>query len=141
MLVASSTVATAAGGRGDGVDPHRVVIEESYYVVRPENQEEFLRIYRDRLIPFWKEMEKRGITVGPYKIYSQRLHTLEPRWTYKTVVRFSNYDAIDRWLAIRDEVYESLFPGEGGYKGPRSRIARLTEAHWDEFIREVRLND
>ena len=141
LLAAALAAPSVAGEAGGDVDPWRVVSEESYYVVRPENREEFLRVYRERLIPFWNEMERRGLIVEPYKLYSQRTHTLVPRWTYKTVVRFRNYDAIDRWLAIRDEVFESLFPGEGGYKGARSRIELLTDAHWDEFIREVKLGD
>ena len=118
-------------------DRYKYVIEESFYVVKPENTEKFLQIYRDKLLPFWSEMEDRGVIVGEYKLYSQRLHTLNPHWTYKTVVVFRNYEAVDRWLALRDEVYDSLFPGEGGYKAPRKEIDAITESHWDEFIREI----
>ncbi len=118
-------------------DRYKHVIEESFYVVKPENTEKFLQIYRDKLLPFWSEMEDRGVIVGEYKLYSQRLHTLKPHWTYKTVVVFRNYEAVDRWLALRDEVYDSLFPGEGGYKAPRKEIDAITESHWDEFIREI----
>ena len=113
------------------------VIEESFYVVKPENTEQFLKVYREELYLFWSEMEKRGIIVGDYSIYSQRLHTLSPLWTYKTVVAFPNYQAVDKWLEVRDEVYEELFPGAGGYKGPRKKIDAITESHWDEFIREI----
>ncbi len=118
-------------------DRYKYVIEESYYVVKPENTEKFVRIFKDKLIPFWNEMQNRGVIVGEYKLYSQRLHTLDPHWTYKTVVVFRNYEALDRWLALRDEVYDSLFPGEGGYKAPRKEIDTITESHWDEFIREI----
>jgi len=115
------------------------VIEESFYVVKPENKEKFLQVYREKLIPFWSEMQKREIIVGEYKLYSQRLHTLDPHWTYKTVVVFKNYASIDEWLKLRDEVYNGLFPGEGGYKAPRKEIDAITELHWDEFIREIPL--
>ena len=120
---------------------YKYVIEESFYVVKPENSEKFLQIYREKLYPFWSEMQKRGVIVGEYRLYSQRLHTLDPLWTYKTVVVFPNYAAVDKWLALRDEVYESLFPGEGGYKGPRKEIDAITDTklHWDEFIREIPL--
>ena len=118
-------------------DRYKLIIEESFYVVKPENSEKFLEVNREKLYPFWSEMQKRGIIVGEYKLYSQRLHTLEPHWTYKTVVVFKNYEAVDRWLELRDEVYNGLFPGEGGYKAPRKEIDTITESHWDEFIREI----
>ena len=118
-------------------DRYKLVIEESFYVVKPENSEKFLEVNREKLYPFWSEMQKRGIIVGEYRVYSQRLHTLEPHWTYKTVVVFKNYEAVDQWLELRDEVYDGLFPGEGGYKAPRKEIDTITESHWDEFIREI----
>ena len=118
-------------------DRYKLVIEESFYVVKPENSEKFLEVNRERLYPFWSEMQKREIIVGEYRVYSQRLHTLEPHWTYKTVVVFKNYEAVDQWLKLRDEVYNGLFPGEGGYKAPRKEIDTITELHWDEFIREI----
>ncbi|MCH7949546.1 MAG: hypothetical protein E2O72_07070 [Candidatus Dadabacteria bacterium] len=118
-------------------DRYKLIIEESFYVVKPENSEKFLEVNREKLYPFWSEMQKRGIIVGEYKLYSQRLHTLEPHWTYKTVVVFKNYEAVDQWLELRDEVYNGLFPGEGGYKAPRKEIDTITESHWDEFIREI----
>ena len=118
-------------------DRYKLIIEESFYVVKPENSENFLEVNREKLYPFWSEMQKRGIIVGEYKLDSQRLHTLEPHWTYKTVVVFKNYEAVDQWLELRDEVYNGLFPGEGGYKAPRKEIDTITESHWDEFIREI----
>jgi len=120
-------------------DRYKLIIEESFYVVKPENSEKFLEVNREKLYPFWSEMQKRGVIVGEYRLYSQRLHTLEPHWTYKTVVVFKNYEAVDQWLKLRDEVYNGLFPGEGGYKAPRKEIDTITESHWDEFIREIPL--
>ncbi len=120
---------------------YKYVIEESFYEVKPENTEKFLEIYREKLMPFWNEMQNRGIIVGEYKLYSQRLHTLKPHWTYKTVVVFPNYAALDEWLRLRDQVYDSLFPGEGGYKAPRKEIDAITESHWDEFTREIPLRN
>lgn len=118
------------------------VIEESFYLVPTANREEFLRIYRERLFPFWEEMRKRGIIRGRYRMFSQRLHTAKPVWTFKTVVYFSDYQSVDKWLDMRDEVFERMFPGEGGYKGARARVDKLylPERHWDEFIREVPLD-
>jgi hypothetical protein len=120
-------------------DRYTLVIEESFYVVKPENSEKFLEINREKLYPFWNEMQNRGIIVGEYKLYSQRLHTLDPHWTYKTIVVFKNYEAVDTWLELRDNIYDQLFPGEGGYKAPRKAIDAITESHWDEFIREIPL--
>ncbi|MCZ6555798.1 MAG: hypothetical protein O6759_06735 [Candidatus Dadabacteria bacterium] len=120
-------------------DRYTLVIEESFYVVKPENSEKFLEINREKLYPFWNEMQNRGIIVGEYKLYSQRLHTLDPHWTYKTIVVFKNYEAVDTWLELRDDIYDQLFPGEGGYKAPRKEIDAITESHWDEFIREIPL--
>lgn len=137
VLIAFPTVPAIAGDEGRYIR----VIEESYYVVKPENKEKFLQIYREKLYPFWTEMGKRGIILGDYRMFSQRLHTLEPHWTYKTVVAFPDYQAVDKWLEIRDEVYEGMFPGEGGYKGPRKEIDLITESHWDEFIREIPMKD
>ena len=120
---------------------YQIVIEESFYVVKPENKEKFLKIYREKLYPFWSEMRKMGVIVDEYRLYSQRVHTLEPLWTYKTVVKFRNYQSIDKWLEMRDQVYDRLFPGEGGYKAPREEIDMITEEHWDEFIREIPLGN
>ena len=120
-------------------DRYTYVIEESFYVIKPENKEKFVQVYKEKLIPFWNEMQKRGIITGDYKLFSQRLHTLDPHWTYKTVVAFPNYAAVDKWLELRDEVYDQLFPGEGGYKAPREEIDAITESHWDEFIRQIPL--
>ena len=69
-------------------DRYTIVVEESFYTVAPENREEFLRVYRTRLFPFWQEMKKMGITADDYRMYSQRIHTIKPLWTYKTVVKF-----------------------------------------------------
>ncbi len=121
-------------------DRYKIVIEESFYVVKEENKEQFLQIYKSRLFPFWQEMKKKGIIVDDYRVYSQRIHTLEPLWTFKTVVKFKNYQSIDKWLESRDKVYNKLFPEEGGYKEPRQQIDLITEAHWDEFIREIPIN-
>ncbi len=120
-------------------DGYKTVIEESYYVVDEKNKEKFIRIYKSRLFPFWQKMKEMGLIVDDYRMYSQRIHTLKPLWTYKTTVKFKNYQAIDKWLEIRDEVYNKMFPGEGGYKGPRKKINLITEKHWDEFIREIPL--
>ena len=120
-------------------DRYKLVIEDSYYVVDEKNKDQFLEIYKTRLYPFWQEMKKMGIIVDDYRMYSQRVHTLEPLWTFKTVVKFKNYQSIDKWLEMRDVVYNKMFPGEGGYKGPRKKIDLITEAHWDEFIREIPL--
>ena len=116
---------------------YSIVIEESFYVVKEENKEKFLQIYKSRLFPFWQEMKKKGIIVDDYRMYSQRIHTLEPHWTFKTTVKFKNYQSIDQWLENRDKVYNKLFPGEGGYKAPRKQIDLITEEPWDEFIREI----
>ena len=116
---------------------YSIVIEESFYVVKEENKEKFLEIYKTKLYPFWQEMKKKGIIVDDYRMYSQRIHTLEPHWTFKTIVKFKNYQSIDQWLQNRDTVYNKLFPGEGGYKAPRKQIDLITEEHWDEFIREI----
>ncbi len=130
--------------RADGFEySPRSVIEESFYVVAPENRERFVRIYRTRLYPFWNEMRRMGIIRGEYRMFSQRLHTKEPVWTFKTVVYFTNYEAVDRWLEVRDRVYERLFPGEGGYRGARKEADALHphNKHWDEFIREIPLKE
>ncbi len=118
---------------------YTVVIEESFYVVKPENTEKFLKVYREKLYPFWEEMRKMGIITEEYKLYSQRVHTLDPLWTYKTVVKFPNYAALDKWLEMRDVVYTKLFPNEEGYKTPRKEIDLITVEHWDELIREIPL--
>jgi hypothetical protein len=121
-------------------DKYQAVIEESFYVVSPENQDKFLEIYKEKVYPFWSEMNKMGLTDGDIKMYSRRIHTLDPKWTYKSVVRFKNYSAIDTWLQKRDEVYNKLFPNAGGYKSVSKEISGITEEHWDELIREIKLS-
>jgi heme-degrading monooxygenase HmoA len=113
------------------------VIEESYYKVTPGNEDEFLELFKKRLFPFWKEVEKLGLIDGEIKMYTQRVHTLEPSWTYKTVVRFKNYSAIDKWLEKREEILNKLFPEDGGYNNLRKKVMAITESHWDELIKEI----
>ncbi len=120
-------------------DRYQIVIEESYYKVRPEDEDKFLELYKKKIFPFWKEVEKIGLIDGEIKMYTQRIHTLEPSWTFKTVVRYKNYVAIDKWLQKRDEIFNKLFPEEGGYKKFGKQIMALTERHWDELIREIAL--
>lgn len=132
-------IATPKAGTDEIPDRFKVVIEESFYVVKAENKDKFLQVYREKLYPFWHKMYEMGIIVEDYKLYSQRIHTLKPNWTFKTVVKFRNYESIDRWLEIKDEVYRELFPGEEGYGAPRREIDLVTEEHWDEFIREIPL--
>lgn len=122
-------------------DRYQIVIEESFYYVKPENQDKFLEIYKKNIYPFWKEMERMDLIDGDIKMFSQRVHTLSPLWTFKTIVRFTNYTAIDNWLAKREEAYNKLFADEGGYKKIRKEIDAITEAHWDEFIREIPLTE
>jgi hypothetical protein len=119
---------------------YQTVIEESFYVVSPENQDKFLEIYKEKVYPFWREMNKMGLIDGDIKMYSQRLHTLEPKWTYKTVVRFKSYASIDGWLKERDNIVNKLFPSQSGYESFRKEISLITEEHWDELIREILLN-
>ena len=142
IVIALSVAAAAAHADGFDYNP-KSVIEESFYLVPPENRDEFLRLYRERMFPFWEEMRRMGVIRGRYRMFSQRLHTAKPVWTYKTVVYFADYASVDRWLKVRDKVYERLFPGEGGYKGARAEIDALykPETHWDEFIREVPMDE
>ena len=140
VIVALSVSDAARAGAFD-YNP-KSVIEESFYLVPHENRDEFLRLYRERMFPFWEEMRRMGVIRGRYRMFSQRLHTALPVWTYKTVVYFTDYASVDKWLNVRDKVFERLFPGEGGYKGARAKIDALykPETHWDEFIREVPLD-
>ncbi len=118
---------------------YQFVIEESYYKVNPENEDEFLEIHKKKIFPFWKEVEKMGLIDGEMRMYTQRIHTLKPSWTYKTVVRFKNYGAIDKWLEKREEIINKLFPEEGGYNNLRKKVMVITEGHWDELIKEIPL--
>jgi hypothetical protein len=120
-------------------DRYKVVIEESYYTVAHENKEEFIKIYKEKIFPFWKEMKKMGLIEDDIRMYSQRIHPFKPHWSFKTVVRFTNYQSIDKWLQSRDEVTNKLFPKEGGYKKMRAKISAITEAHWDDLVRELPL--
>ncbi|NIX15870.1 MAG: hypothetical protein GWN11_08305 [Candidatus Dadabacteria bacterium] len=125
----------------DVPERYKVVIEESYYVIAYENKEEFMKIYKEMIFPFWREMKKMGLIEDDIKMYSQRIHPKKPHWTHKTIIRFKNYHAIDKWLASREEVVNRLFPKEGGYKKMRARIAAITEAHWDDLVRELPLDE
>lgn len=139
-ILCFSGIANAETKKEEKADRYSIVIEESFYVVKAENKDKFLEVYREKLYPFWHRMYEMGIIVEDYKLFSQRIHSLEPRWTYKTVVRFKNYQSIDKWLEIRDEVYTQMFPDEEGYSEPRKQIDLVTEEHWDEFIREIPLD-
>jgi hypothetical protein len=122
-------------------DRYQVVIEESYYKVEPENEDRFLELYKKKVFPFWKEMERLGLIDSEIKMYTQRIHSLKPSWTFKTAVRFKNYAAIDKWLEKREEIFNKLFPDEGGYTNFGKQIKGISEEHWDEFIREIPLSE
>jgi heme-degrading monooxygenase HmoA len=122
-------------------DTFQYVIEESYYKVNSEDEDEFLELFRKRIFPFWKEVGKLGLIDGEIRMYTQRVHTLKPSWSYKTVVRFKNYSAIDKWLEKREEVFNRLFPEDGGYNNIRKKIMFITEDHWDELIKEIPLKE
>lgn len=140
-ILCFSGIANAEAKKEEKTDRFKIVIEESFYVVKAENKDKFLEVYREKLYPFWHKMYEMGIIVEDYKMFSQRIHSLEPHWTYKTVVKFKNYEAIDKWLSIKDDVYTDMFPDENGYSAPRKQIDLVTEAHWDEFIREIPLEN
>lgn len=120
-------------------DKYQTVIEESFYVVSPQNQDKFLEIYKEKVYPFWSEVNKMGLIDGDIKMYSQRVHTLKPKWTYKTVVRFKSYASIDGWLKERDNIVNKLFSNQTDYESFRKEISLITEEHWDELIREIPL--
>lgn len=141
VLIGLSIFLVTSHSFAEEKERYQVVIEESYYKVKPENEEKFLELYKKKVFPFWKEMERLGLIDGEIKMYTQRIHTLKPSWTFKTVVRFKDYNAIDKWLEKRDEVYGRLFPQEGEYKKIRNEILTITEEHWDEFIREIPLSN
>lgn len=138
-ILCFSGISTAETDFESRPDRYKIVIEESFYVVKAENKDRFLNVYREKLYPFWHKMYEMGLIVEDYQLYSQRIHTLKPHWTFKTVVKFKNYESIDEWLRIKDEVYREMFPGEKGYGEPRKQIDLVTEEHWDEFIREIPL--
>ncbi len=120
-------------------DKYQTVIEESFYVVSPQNQDKFLEIYKEKVYPFWSEVNKLGLIDGDIKMYSQRVHTLKPKWTYKTVVRFKSYASIDGWLKERDNIVHKLFSNQTDYESFRKEISLITEEHWDELIKEIPL--
>ena len=116
------------------------VIEESYWHVPSENRDEFLSLYAKYWKPFWEEARKMDLVVDGIRIYAHRIHTKDHTWTFKTVVKFKNYDSIDKWLKNRDAITQKLFPEYKTYKKMGYKIKKLTndELHWDEFIRELK---
>lgn len=89
-------IATAQEKSPQPDNRYKIVIEESFYVVKAENRDKFLEVYREKLYPFWHRMYEMGIIVDDYRLYSQRIHTIDPHWTFKTVVKFRNYESIDK---------------------------------------------
>jgi len=139
-ILCFSGFSNAESNQNTDIDRFKIVREESYYLVKPENKERFLKLYREKMYPFWHKIYEMGLIVDDYKLYSHRTHELEPNWTFKTVTKFRNYTAIDKWLEIRDQEYRKIFPEVKGYEEPRKEIDLITEKHWDEFIREIPLS-
>ena len=113
-LIGLSVYLITSHSFGEEKDRYQVVIEESYYKVKPENEDKFIYLCKKKVFPFWKEMERLGLIDGEIRMYTQRVHSLKPSWTFKTVVRFKDYTAIDMWLEKREEVFNKLLPDEGG---------------------------
>ena len=114
------------------------VIEESYWHVPFDKKEEFLKEYSTYWKPFWEEIRKKGWVVDRIRIYSQRVHNKD-HWTFKTVVKFKNYESIDKWLENRDNIARKLFPNFQNYKELTHGGKKLVkfDLHWDEFLREL----
>ena len=115
------------------------VIEESYWYVPVENRTKFLNMYAKYTAPFWEEIRKKGWVADGIRIYSHRIHTKGHNWTYKTVVKFTDYASIDKWLENRDSIARKLFPEFANYSQMRAGFKQLTnyDLHWDEFLREL----
>lgn len=117
----------------------RDVIEVSYYKIKGGHKAEWLALYKKNHLPILQDHQKAGL-IQSIDIYEIAFHQTEPAWDYQVVMRMKNWAAFDEMGKRDDEVKKRLYPNQERFDEEENRRWELTERHWDEAIRPVKLD-
>jgi hypothetical protein len=117
----------------------RDVIEVSYYKIKGGHKAEWLALYKKNHLPILQDHQKAGL-IQSIEINEISFHQAEPAWDYQVVMRMKNWVAFDEMSKREDEVKKRLYPSQDRFDEEENRRWELTERHWDEVIRPVKLD-
>jgi hypothetical protein len=117
----------------------RDVIEVSYYKIKGGYKADWLELYKKNHLPILEDHQKVGLIIS-IEIFEIAFHQTEPAWDYQVVMRMKNWAAFDEMGKRDDEVRKRLYPDKAQFDKEENRRWELTEGHWDEVIRPVKLD-
>jgi hypothetical protein len=117
----------------------RDVIEVSYYKIKGGHKAEWLALYKKNHLPILQDHQKAGL-IQSLEIYEIAFHQTEPAWDYQVVMRMKNWAAFDEMGKREDEVKKRLYSNKEQFDKDENRRWEITERHWDEAIRPVRVD-
>ncbi len=117
----------------------RDVIEVSYYKIKGGHKAEWLALYKKNHLPILQDHQKAGL-IQSLEIYETAFHQTDPAWDYQVVMRMKNWAAFDEMGKRDDEVKKRLYPNQEQFDKEENRRWEITERHWDEVIRPVKLD-
>ncbi|MCI0690868.1 hypothetical protein L0337_02560 [candidate division KSB1 bacterium] len=117
----------------------RDVIEVSYYKIKGGHKAEWLALYKKNHLPILQDHQKAGL-IQSMEIYEIAFHQTEPPWDYQVVMRMKNWAAFDEMGKRDDDVKKQLYSNREQFDKEENRRWELTERHWDEVIRPVKLD-
>ena len=117
----------------------REVIEVSYYKIKGGFKAEWLALYRKNHLPILQDHQKASL-IQSVDIYEIAFHQSDPAWDYQVVMRLKNWAAMDEMSKREEELKKRLYPNQESFDKEENRRWELTERHWDEVIRPVKLD-
>jgi len=117
----------------------RDVVEVSYYKIKGGSKSEWLALYKKNHLPILQDHQKAGL-IQAIEINEIAFHQTDPAWDYQVVMRMKNWAAMDEMSKREDEVKKRLYPNKEPFDKEENRRWELTERHWDEVIRPVKLD-
>ncbi len=115
------------------------VTVEYYYKLAPGATKEWLALYKKNHNPVLREHMKSGLLLSE-KLYERRFHALTPAWDYKVVMVWRDWAALQEAGQREPEIIRSLYPNAADHDAQEKRRWEITEAHWDDVLKEVPLD-
>ena len=112
---------------------------EYYYKLVPGGTSEWLVLYKKNHNPILRQLLKEGLIRGE-KLYTRRFHAGSPAWDYKVVMVWRDWSALEEASRREPEIIRTLYPDQAAHDREERRRWELTEAHWDDVLREEPLD-
>ncbi|MDZ7344974.1 MAG: hypothetical protein ONA90_10730 [candidate division KSB1 bacterium] len=117
----------------------RDVIEVSYYRIKGGHKAEWLSLYKKNHLPILQAHQQAGL-ITRIEIFEIAFHEIEPGWDYQVVMRMKDWAAFDEMGKREEEVRKRLYPNKEQFEKEENRRWEITERHWDEVIRPVKMD-